>query len=272
MAVYCVRAVHRPHVFRSRYGHFEQLCTWVSSGGCRISQQVLPNVAQTLDNKLMVIALAYLSLFRVMERPLHHCNITAVTSNIHFNIPPLWSWDHTGPVYLPVSPGARGIVPAGFAHRLAERWLAWHWDLGLPLPQSSPPPAADRQGQALFPPVSLGPWQPLLWETHPGRPSSPWHAPPPINIASPFFLSASPEGWLLRVRSAVPRTLRLHLRQQSFQNRAAHPKPTPVLQLKERAKGGGGSGGGARGVDGRCSTTLIMCWSLLFDFIRFIFH
>lgn len=141
--------------------------------------------------------------------------------------------------------GARGAVPAGFAHRLAERWLAWHWDLGLPLPQSSPPPAADRQGQALFPPVSPGSWQPLLWETHPGQPSSPWHAPPPINIASPFFLSASPEGRLLRVWSAALLTLRLHLRQPSFQNRGP-PLPTTsttaqILQLKERVVSGGGA-------------------------------
>lgn len=102
-----------------------------------------------------------------------------------------------------------GMCPS----RLAVDWQSV--DLGVSgtgglLSQPSSLPPADRQGQGLILPVFLSSWQPFLWETSPGQPCTPWHAPSPINIASPFS-NLLPWGLLLRVWTDHPTFLRLDL-------------------------------------------------------------
>lgn len=78
-----------------------------------------------------------------------------------------------------------GVCPS----RLAVDWQSVDLSVsgtGGLLSQHSSLPPADRQGQGLIPPVFLGSWQPFLGETNPRQPCTAWHAPSPINIASPF--------------------------------------------------------------------------------------
>ena len=80
------------------------------------------------------------------------------------------------------------------------------------LSQPSSPPPVDRQGQGLILPVSLSSWQPFLRDTNPGQPCTRWHAPSPINIASPFS-NLLPQGLLLRVWSGHLASMHLDLPQ-----------------------------------------------------------
>lgn len=101
-----------------------------------------------------------------------------------------------------------GMCPS----RLAVDWQSVDLSVsgrGGLLSQPSSPPPADRQGQGLIPPVSLSSWQPFLGETNPGQPCTPWHAPSPINIASPFY-NLLPRG-LFRVWSGHLACLRSDL-------------------------------------------------------------
>lgn len=83
----------------------------------------------------------------------------------------------------------KGRYPNLCPSRLAVDWQSVDLSVsgtGGLLSQPSSHPPADRQGQGLIPPVSLRSWQIFLRDTNPGQPCTPWHAPSPINIASPF--------------------------------------------------------------------------------------
>lgn len=104
-------------------------------------------------------------------------------------------------------------------HGLAECWSGCQWDWGSPFPALLSSTSWQTRSGTVF----LSSWQPFLWETSPGQPCTPWHAPSPINIASPFS-NLLPLGLLLRVRTDHPTFLRLDFSSGSRHSREQTPR------------------------------------------------